>query len=412
MQSSYKPKKKFKLSFKLSKLKEFFEKEGAHQPDYTLVALIFVIVAFGLIMLWSASVVSGFQKFGDSYYYLKHQFFYGVIFGTAAFLVASKIHFSVWKKYAFPLVIATAFLLFLVLIPGVGTELLGARRWIVLGGLFFQPSELAKLTFLIYIAFWLERRSEKGLKDITYGLMPFLFLLGIVGLLILLQPDMGTLTVIAVISIVVYFIAGAPWKHLGIIGVGGAAIFALLVKIAPYRAARLTTFLNPELDPQGIGYHINQALLALGAGGIFGLGLGHSRQKFNFLPEPYGDSIFAIIGEELGFIIAVGVIALFLIVMWRGIKIAKAAPDTFSRLLAVGVVTWISFQAFVNIGSMISLLPMTGIPLPLISYGSTSLLTVLFSLGILINISKYTKYNINQKSSLSNKRLVKKYGKK
>lgn len=392
-------------------LKSFFVGAGAHQPDYTLVTIIFVLVVFGLIMLWSASVVSGYQNFGDSYYYLKHQFFYGFVLGLAAFLVATKLHFSFWKKYALPLVAITVLFLILVLIPGIGSELLGAKRWIVLGGLFFQPSELAKLTFLIYLSAWLEKKADKGLKDIYYGLLPFLFLLGVIGVLILAQPDLGTLTVIAVVAVAVYFVAGAPWSHLGLIGVGGAGLFALLVKIAPYRAARLTTFLNPELDPQGIGYHINQALLALGSGGIFGLGLGHSRQKFNFLPEPYGDSIFAVIGEELGFILALGLIVLFIIVMWRGIKIAKGAPDTFSRLLATGIIVWISFQAFVNIGSMLSLMPMTGIPLPLISYGSTSLIVTLFSLGVLVNISKHTRYNISPQK-VNSRNIITKYGKK
>ena len=242
------------------------------------------------------------------------------------------------------------------------------------------------------------------MSDIYYGLLPFLFLLGVISALILLQPDMGTLTVIAVIAIVVYFIAGAPWKHLAFIGIGGLGVFALLIKLAPYRAARLTTFLNPELDPQGIGYHINQALLALGTGGIFGLGLGHSRQKFNFLPEPYGDSIFAVIGEELGFLLSVGLIVLFVLIMWRGYNIAKRAPDTFSKLVATGIVTWIAFQALVNIAAMVALIPMTGIPLPLISYGSTSLLTILASLGILVNISKYTKYSIDKKRHVRQRR--------
>lgn len=375
---------------------KIFGSEGAHQPDYTLIILIAVIVIFGIIMLWSASVVSGFQKFGDSYHYLKHQLLYGVLFGAAAFLITSRISYTFWKKYAFPLVIATATLLLFVLIPGIGAEYLGARRWIDLGFL-FQPSELAKLTFLLYLAAWLEKRARKGMEDIYYGLLPFLFLLAIIGFLILMQPDMGTLTVIAVIAIVVYFIAGAPLKHLAIMGAGGIGVFALLIKIAPYRAARLTTFLNPELDPQGIGYHVNQALLALGSGGIFGLGIGHSRQKFNFLPEPYGDSIFAVIGEELGFILSVGLIVLFVALMWRGYKIAKAAPDTFSRLVATGIVTWIAFQALVNIAAMAALIPMTGITLPLVSYGSTSLVMVLASLGILVNISKYTRYTVAKK---------------
>ena len=399
-----------KRNNKLLAVKRFFEGEGAHQPDYALVFSIFAIIIFGLIMLWSASVVAGFQKFGDSYYYLKHQFVYGVIFGTIAFLIASKINYIFWKKYAFPLIIATVVLLLMVLIPGIGAEYLGARRWISIGGLLFQPTELAKLTFLLYLAAWLTKRSKKGMEDIYYGLLPFLFLLGIMGLLIILQPDMSTLTVIGIIALVVYFVAGAPWKHLALIGIGGLGLFGLLIKIAPYRAARLSTFLNPELDPQGIGYHVNQALLALGTGGIFGLGLGHSRQKFNFLPEPYGDSIFAVIGEELGFVFSMAFIFLFIYLIWRGYRVVKNTSDVFGMLLAIGIVTWIAFQAFINIGAMVALIPMTGIPLPLVSYGSTSLVMVMFALGILVNISKHTQYSINKSSRNFNKRIINRYG--
>ena len=190
---------------------------------------------------------------------------------------------------------------------------------------------------------------------------------------------------------VVYFVAGAPWKHLGWMAGGGLALFFILIKIAPYRAQRLTTFLNPELDPQGIGYHINQALLAIGSGGFFGLGLGHSRQKFNYLPEAAGDSIFAIIAEEMGFIFSVGLVLLFFALAYQGIKIARGAPDAFGKLLSVGIITWIMFQAFVNIMAMLGLLPLTGITLPFISYGSTSLVTSLAAMGLLINISRQTR---------------------
>lgn len=363
-----------------------------HKADYGLILVLGVIIVFGLIMLSSASSVVAFQKFGDTNYYIKHQLLYGILVGIVAFFVTSNIDYHFWRRYAFIFMVATLLLLVLVLIPGIGYEYLGARRWINIGGILFQPTELAKLTFLIYLCTWLEKKSEnKNLEHLSEGLLAFLTLLGVMGLLVMLQPDLGTMTVIAFISLVVFFIAGAPWKHLTAIGIGGAVVFAILVKIAPYRADRLTVFLNPQLDPQGIGYHINQALLAIGSGGIFGLGLGRSRQKYNYLPEVTGDSIFAVMAEELGFILAVGLIILFVLFMIRGLNIARKAPDTFGKLLASGITLWVMFQAFVNMGAMLSLLPLTGIPLPFVSYGSSSTLMLLIAFGVLINISKHTK---------------------
>ncbi|MFA6027595.1 MAG: putative lipid II flippase FtsW [Patescibacteria group bacterium] len=362
-----------------------------HEPNYAFIFTFAVIFIFGLIMLTSASSVMGFQKFGDSYYYIKHQLLYGVLIGGMALFIMSKIDYHYWKKYAFPLALITIILLFLVLVPGIGMELLGAKRWINLAGIQFQPSELVKLTFLIYLAVWLENRAKK-MEDFSYSFVPFLIMVGFLVLMIAgIQKDLGTMIVITVIALTVYFVAGAPWKHLAWMGLTGAGLFFLLIKVAPYRANRLMVFLNPELDPQGIGYHINQALLAIGSGGFFGVGLGHSRQKFNYLPEPAGDSIFAIIGEELGFVFTVALILLFLALLWHGIKISRNAPDSFGRLVAVGIITWILFQAFTNIAAMLSLLPLTGIPMPFISYGSTSLVMTMAAMGLLINISKQTK---------------------
>lgn len=365
-----------------------------HDPNYALMMNIGALLIFGLIVLASASSVMGFQKqLGDSYYYIKHQLIYGVFIGAIAFFVMSKIDYHYWKKYAFPIILISIILLFLVL-TGLGQNYLGAKRWINLGGLNFQPSELIKLTFLIYLAVWLENRAKK-MEDFSYNFLPFIVMISFLVFMIAgVQKDLGTMIVIAVIALSVYFVAGAPWKHLIWMGMGGLGLFFLMVKIAPYRANRLMVFLNPELDPQGIGYHINQALLAIGSGGFFGLGLGHSRQKYNYLPEPAGDSIFAIIGEELGFIFALLLIVLFVSFLWQGIKVARQAPDSFGRLVAVGIVTWVTFQALVNIAAMLSLVPLTGIPLPFISYGSTSLVMLLGAMGLLINISKQTKKGV------------------
>ncbi|MFH1597648.1 MAG: putative lipid II flippase FtsW [Patescibacteria group bacterium] len=363
---------------------------SGHKPDYFLMGTVLIIVLFGLIMLSSASSVVAFQKFGDPNYYVKHQFVLGILVGVLGFLIISKIDYHHWKRLAVPLLVFTFILLFLVFMPGVGFGYGGAKRWIALGGYTFQPSELAKLTFIIYLAAWLEKRGEV-IKDLKHGLLPFVILLGSVASLIIFQPDMGTMLSLVVSSVAVFFVAGAPFAHLALIGAGGASLMFLLIKLAPYRAARLTIFLNPEIDPQGIGYHINQALLAIGSGGIFGLGLGHSRQKFNYLPEVAGDSIFAVIAEELGFMFSVLLIVLFLILMLRGFRIARAAPDKFGKFLAVGITSWFVFQALINIGTMTSILPLTGIPLPFISYGSSALMISLVAFGILINISRYTK---------------------
>ena len=230
------------------------------------------------------------------------------------------------------------------------------------------------------------------MEDASSSLIPFLIMVGFLVLVIAgVQKDLGTMVVIAVIAITVYFTAGAPWRHLTLLGIGGTGLFLLLVRIFPYRWQRLTVFLNPELDPQGIGYHINQALLAIGSGGLFGLGLGHSQQKFNYLPEPAGDSIFAIISEELGFFFAVMLVILFLALFLQGIKIARQAPDPFGKLLTVGIMIWIIFQAYINIAAMLSLVPLTGIPLPFISYGSSSLVMLLIAVGLVVNVSKQTK---------------------
>lgn len=362
-----------------------------HEPNYAMFLILGALLVFGLIMLSSASSVMGYQKFNDSYYYLKHQFIYGVIIGLVSLFIMSKIDYHYWKKYAFPIALATIILLFLVLVPGIGFEYLGAKRWIEIGGVQFQPSELVKLTFLIYLAVWLENRAKK-MTDFGSSFVPFIVMIGFIFFMIAgIQKDLGTTIVIAVIALSVYFVAGAPWKHLIWMAFSGIGLFFLMIKIAPYRANRLMVFLNPELDPQGIGYHINQALLAIGSGGIFGLGLGHSRQKYNYLPEPAGDSIFAVIAEELGFVFTMILIALFISFFWQGLKIARSAPDAFGRLIAVGIVAWITFQAFINIAAMLSLVPLTGIPLPFISYGSTSLVMLLTAVGVLINISKQTK---------------------
>lgn len=381
----------------MRKLKQAIQQQW-HEPNYVFIGLLAILLVFGLIILSSASSVAGFEKFGDPYYFVKRQLLYGILIGVPSMWVLSRIDYHIWKRYAFPIVVANIILLVMILVPGIGVELLGARRWVSIGGILFQPSELIKLSFLLYLGVWLEARG-KELHDPSTGFVPFMIMITFLVLMIAgVQKDLGTMVVIGVIAVSAYFVAGAPWKHLGIIFASAVAGLFFLIKLLPifipsfeYRAHRLTVFLNPDVDPLGIGFHINQALLAIGSGGILGLGLGHSRQKFNYLPEVMTDSIFAVLAEEMGFVVAIVVVALYLAIMLQGYKIAKTAPDPFGKIVAIGITTWISFQAIVNIMAMLSLVPLTGIPLPFISYGSTSTATLLIAVGILINISRQTK---------------------
>jgi len=367
----------------------------AQAIDYVYLAIVGALVVFGLLMLMSASAPSACGDAtlnNDCYYFLKHQVIFGLIPGLAGLVFFSRVPYAFWKTNAWNLLIVSIALLVIVFIPGLSAGIGTAHSWISIGGWFsVQPSEIVKLTFLFYLAAWLERRNQHGSKAMQESFLPFVAVLGTIIFLLILQPDVGTMSIISAMSLVVYFVAGAPLIHVfGLIAAGVAGI-ALLIATKPYRAARFMTFLNPELDPQGIGYHINQALLAIGSGGLFGLGYGLSRQKFEYLPEVVGDSIFAVIAEELGFIFALLVIGMYLLFLWRSIRIAQGAPDAFGRYVAVGIGSWIVIQALINIGSMAALMPMTGVTLPFISYGGTSLFVSLCAVGVVLNISKHAK---------------------
>jgi len=365
-------------------------KRKIKKSDSILLVIIVLLVIFGLVMVSSAGIILSETRFGDAYHLFKRQFIFGVLPGIFLLWIFSKIHYTFWKKIALPFLVVAIFLLLVVFIPGAGVQLQGASRWINLGPIAFQPTELMKLALIVYLAAWLEGRGDK-IKSFSEGLIPFVLTLGLVGILIILQPDVGTLGTISLIALAMFFVAGARWRHLIMLVAGGLSALLVLVKLEPYRMNRLLSFLNPDIDPQGIGYQIKQALIAIGSGGIFGLGLGQSRQKFSYLPEPAGDSIFAIISEELGMVGALSLLFLFTILAIRGYKIAKNAPDKFSFFLAFGITTWIIFQALINIMAIVALIPLTGITLPLISYGSTSLVFVMMALGVLLNISKYSK---------------------
>lgn len=360
----------------------------SHGVDPVFLIVIIGLVVFGIIMLTSASSALGQYEHNDSFYYVKRQILNGVLLGGAAFVFMSRVDYRVWKKNAFPLLVVSIILLLLVFSP-FGVSALGAKRWVDIFGFNFQPSELVKLTFILYLAAWFEKKG-RNIEDPTYGFSPFMALLGALVLIIAgAQKDLGTMTVIAAIAIAMYFVAGAPMKHMGMIIISGVLGFITLIAVAPYRIARLMTFLKPEqADIQGEGYHIWQALIAIGSGGFFGVGLGHSLQKYSYVPEVATDSIFAIISEELGFLFSVGIIAMYMVLLWRMFHIARHAADLFGKYVVVGVAVWIGFQACVNIGAMLSIWPLTGIPLPFISYGSTSLIMLLGAAGLVANISR------------------------
>lgn len=352
--------------------------------DYIFLFTVLALTAIGLIMVFSASPTMAL-KLGDTYYYLKRHILY-LLLGFAALYFGLKIDLEILRKWSLPIFILSLAVLLLVFIPGVGKRISGALRWIDLVFFSFQPSELIKFTMVLFLADLLSRRREY-MRDFFLGLVPPLILVAVVSAIIVKQPDLGTAIAIASTALVMLFAAGASIGHLVSVSVVGLASALGLSVSSPYRLQRLTAYLDPWQDPQGVGFHIIQSLLAVGSGGLFGTGLGASRQKFFYLPQQFTDFIFAILCEELGFIGGAGVIALFVIFAVRGFRIALTAGDDFAFLLAVGLVSWLTLQALINMLVVVGLVPTTGIPLPFISYGGTATIMGLFAAGILLNIS-------------------------
>lgn len=361
--------------------------------DYWLLIFVLALVTLGLIIVFSASSVSASssQRFSnDVFYFFKRQFLW-ILIGFAGMLAAVNLDLMKARRFAFPVIILCIALLFLVLIPGIGVCVSGARRWLSLGFFSFQPSEFAKLALIFYMADIIERRKEK-FKEIKGVIIP-LIILGIICLLIEKEPDLGTTLVVAGTFFGLIFLSGYPVKYiLGLAGAGVAVIAARILHES-YRVKRMLAFINPWKDPLDTGYHTIQSLIALGSGGIFGVGLGQSRQKFFYLPEQHTDFIFAILGEELGLVGTLLVIFIFLVIMYRGFKIAIQASHPFYRLLGAGITFMIALQACINIGVVTAILPATGIPLPFISFGGSAMFFNLFSIGILLNISKHSIFS-------------------
>jgi len=355
------------------------------QSDYFLIAIIIFIIVFGLINLSSASAIISYQKFGNAFYYFRHQLI-GFFAGAVGFWYFSNTDYHRWKKYSLSFLLFSVILLLLVFIPGLQNEAGTARSWIRIFGVSMQPAEFVKLSFLFYLAAWLE--PKKGENKEPRNIWSFLTVLGLISFLMVLQPDVGTLSIIALSSIAVYFIGGGKLSHIFFIfAFAGVAIFALAVA-KPYQANRFKCFYNPDFDRQEKCYQVNQALIAVGSGGIFGRGLGESRQKYSYLPEVKGDSIFAITAEEVGLAFSSLLILAYLFLFYRGYLISRRANDIFGKNLAIGISSWIVIQAIINIGGIINALPMTGVPLPLVSYGGTSALATLSALGVLVNIGR------------------------
>lgn len=353
--------------------------------------LTIALTLFGLLMVGSASVVTAQRDFSDRWYYLKLQTVWAGI-GLAGFFIASKISVSALEKIALPLLIFNFLCLLLVLIPGVGLKLLGSRRWLNLGLFSFQPAELAKLSVSLYLAAFLKSAPASRFFQ-------FLFLLLVPITLVLLEPDLGTALILLGLSLATYFTAGGRWLHfISLVPVAAVLLIAFIL-ISPYRAARLQTFFDSTRDPLGASYQVRQALISLGSGGFFGRGLGQSRQKYEFLPEVTTDSIFAVVGEELGLIGSLAVLSVFWLLIRSGFAVAASAATPFARNLAVAISSWLGIQTFLNLSSLVALTPLTGVPLPFVSYGGSSLVVLLFAAGILANISRHENPHLHRRPS-------------
>ena len=358
--------------------------------DRTLLFIVVVLVIGGFFIFSSASLGLLAREGARFSSVAFSQVLFGIIGGSIALFVASSIHYRIWRKYAFYIFLATIIVTLLVFVPGLGASFGGAQRWIILGSFSFQPAELLKIGFVIYLATWLSGMRHY-IASFRKGMLPFGIIVGIVGVIMLLQPDTDTFIIMALAATAMFLTAGGRWRDVFLIGFLGIAIIAVLAFSRPYVMDRISTFINPYADPQGKGYQVQQSLIAIGSGGIPGRGFGQSIQKFEYLPEPIGDSIFAVFGEEFGFIGSVILILLFSFFAFRGYKIATEAPDLFGMLLVVGFVTLIVTQAFLNIAAMLALAPLSGLPLPFISHGGTALLATLALVGIVLNVSKYRK---------------------
>lgn len=357
-----------------------------HAIDFYLFFAVICLLVIGVLMVFSASSVSAYNQYNNAYYFFQRQIIWAVL-GIIIMLTVSGIDYYRFKNLAFSGYILG--LLCLVAVLAAGKTINGAKSWILLGPMSFQPSELAKPLVVLELARILSQKQKK-IRSLREGLGPPLVSLGVVCGLIMLQPDLGTTMVLLLTGFTILFVARARFIHLSLLAGAGAVVAAFLMTMKSYRLERLQTFIDPWRDPLGSGYQIVQSLYAIGSGGLFGLGLGQSKQKYLWLPEEHNDFIFAVIGEELGFIGAAGVLLLYALLAGRGLQVARKAPDTFGRLLAAGLTSMILVEAIINLAVVTGSMPVTGVTLPFISYGGSSLLFKLLGMGILLNVSRHT----------------------
>lgn len=359
------------------------------QFDKYFFFIVLIISVIGLLAFVSASL--GVLARDESKFYgvLVNQIVFGFIGGFAALWIATRIPYHFWRKNAFFIFLGTILLTLAVFTP-LGFEHGGAKRWVSIGGFSFQPAEILKIGFVIYFSAWLAWTRKKQ-EEFKYRVVPLLVMLGIIAATLLKQPDTKSLVLITSAALAMLFVSGVAWKKIFGIFIGGVVLIALLALMRPYLMNRIKTFIDPSRDSQGSSWQLQQSLIAIGNGGFFGRGLGQSVQKFNYLPEPQGDSIFAVIGEEFGFIGSTLLVIMYVFLAIRGLKIAENASDTFGKYLVIGLTTLLTAQSFLNILSLVGLFPLTGVPLVFVSHGGTALLIALASAGIILNVSRYPK---------------------
>lgn len=357
--------------------------------DLMIMLMAIALTCFGVVMVYSASSVMAAKRFQDGFFFLKRQGLFALL-GFAVMLVAMRVDYHFWRKLAVPILLGCMVLLVLVLIPGIGGSAGGASRWIKLPGFKLQPSEIAKIALIMYMAYSLDRKQDK-IKELGAGFVSYMLILLLLLGLLLKQPDMGAALTLAAVAIIMLFAAGTRLVYIISIFLMSLPFIYFLVMNVAYRRRRILAFMNPWEDPQSSGYQIIQSWYALGMGGVFGQGLGEGKQKLFYLPEAHTDFILSVIGEELGFIGVLVIIIMFFLLVQRAMRIAVAAPEPFGRFLALGIAVLFGIEATVNMGVVTGLLPTKGLALPFISYGGSSLLISLFAVGILLNISSGLK---------------------
>ena len=356
-------------------------------PAVMVTIVVSALLLLGLTMVLSASFASSLANDVSPFLYVKKQAVWAVL-GVVAFITFSRLDYRKLKGWGYLGIVVVFVLLLAVLIPGLGTTAGGSSRWLTLGPLSLQPSELAKIALILFIADVFSRKDPDAMQELSHTLLPVIPVLGVLALLIMAQPDMGTTMLVGVIGFGMLFLSGAPLRYLGALGAVGGAVTVFGALAEPYRRARVLSFLNPWADPLNTGYQTIQSLIAMGSGGFFGVGIGASRQKWLYVPNAHTDFIYAILGEELGFLGTVVVLGMFTFLAYLGIRIARNAPDRFGMYIAAGITIWVAFQALVNMGAVTASLPITGVPMPLVSFGGSSLVVTLVGMGILTNIAK------------------------